>query len=83
MPWRVESEREKSEFAEIKMTQISSYMRYWCANQSTRMGIEVEDLIAILEHVARRRRYMRESVQEVIERLEELKEELFRSVVTE
>lgn len=65
------------------MRPVSDYVRFWCANPTTRLAIEVDELIDDLERIAARRRYMRAAIEEVIVRLEDVKYELLSSAVKE
>lgn len=58
-------------------------IRYWCSNPMTRLAIELEDVIEEVDRIAGRRKYMREALLVVAERLEDLKYELLNRAVKE
>lgn len=65
------------------MISLSDSIRYWCANPTTRLAIELEDVIEEVDRIAGRRKYMREALLVVAERLEEIKVELLNRAVKE
>lgn len=60
-----------------------SNLRYWCSNPTTRLAIQVEDVIQEVDRIAGRRKYMRSALVAVAERLEEIKYELLNRAVKE
>jgi hypothetical protein len=67
----------------ISLSDSPTYLRYWCSNPTTRLAIQVEDVIQEVDRIAGRRKYMRSALVAVAERLEEIKYELLNRAVKE
>lgn len=67
----------------LSLSDSKKYLRYWCANPTTRLALQVEDVIQEVDRIAGRRKYMRASLVAVAERLEDMKAELLNRAVKE
>jgi len=67
----------------ISLSDSKHDLRYWCANPTTRLALQIEDVIQEVDRIAVRRKYMRAALVAVAERLEDMKVELLNRAVKE